>query len=656
MLIAINNFLGLRPKIDRGLLEPGAATVAENCDLLSGRVMPIETMIERAVLADSSQVSLYKYRDQFISWASDVDVQRSPIAEDRFDRIYFTGDGVPKVRGVDPTTGVTATYNLGVQKPLTAPTVTTEQKSSVEWTREWHYFYEEPNGDQVDTGDLVEGTGSGDIHTTSAGKTYYLPTRPAKVTASADAFFVLYFDAFDENGGIMGRIYPEISASRGNSDLKIAGAAITAAQTNNAVISTFVLTYDESRVADYTIYRSYVYTFVTAWGEESQPSDPSDIIGVDPSMNAIVSNLSAPVGSNHNIITRRIYRTVTGNSGTAYQYVGEQTLPASDYTDTLDDDETAEVLPSTGWSVPPSDLIGLVSHPAGFFGGFREDSPRTLFFSEPNYPHSWPAAYSLTTDYDIVGMAVVGNGFVVLTTGYPVLVYGDHPDSLVMTRITPAHPCRSKRGIVVEAGVVIYPSMDGLVAIEGATGRVITGDYFQKDNGYPSWSSIEPTTMIGAMWDRKYHGWTTGSNSKNIIFGLYDGQAALTTTSVSVQGAYTDTEDDTLYVIVGDRVMQWRGTQEPRMTATWRSKEIQLSRPWSPSVARLTCDTYPATLKLYSTRNTTLVHTRTVTDDVAFRIPVLHDEKFWHIEFQATGMVTEVLLGSSMAELETRKK
>lgn len=652
MLVAINNFAGLRPKIDRGLLDVNAATVAENCDLLSGRVQPVETPLDITTLPTATRKSIYPYNNSWLSWESVVDVLRSPIAEDRFNRIYYTGDGVPKVRGTDPTTGIETVYNLGVQKPLLAPTVTTAQKSTVDWTRTWHYFYEEQNGDQLDPGDLTEGTGAANVRVVSAGKSFILTTIPPRVTASSSSIFVLYFDAFDENGAPMGRIYPNISISRGNSDLYVAGASITATQTNAASSAAFVLTYDASRAADYTVYRSYVYTFVTAWGEESQPSDASAVVGVDPSMNAIVSNLSAPVGSDHNIITRRIYRTVTGNSGTAFQYVGEQTLPAGDYTDTLDDDETNEVLPSTGWSVPPSDLVGIVSHPGGFFGGFREDNPKTLFFSEPNYPHSWPAAYSLTCEYPVVGLAVVGNGFIVLTTGNPFLIYGDHPDSLVMTKIPLAQGCASKRGIVVEGGVVIYPSWDGLVAIEGGSGRLITADYFQKDNGYPSWASLEPASMIGAMWDRRYHGW---GNTGNLIFGLYEGPGALTSTSETVQGVYSDLETDALYIIQGANLRKWRGNAV-RATATWRSKQVQLSRPWSPSCARLTCDTYPTTLKLYSGRGATLVWTRTVTDDVAFRVPILHDEKFWEIEVQATGMVTEVLISSSMAELEARKK
>lgn len=650
MLQQIAQFIGLRPRIDKALLDARAATIARDVDVLSGKLVPIQAPATVTTFPEDNRLSVYPYNGGYLSWVTDVDVQKSPIAEDQYNRIYYTGDGPPKVRGVQD--GAELVYNLGVQRPASTATVTAQQKSTVTWTREWHYFYEEADGTQLDPGNLEEGEDAGEVRVVSAGKSFLLPTRPARVTASASSVFVLYFDGFDQNGAPLGRIYPNISASRGNSDLEVAGATISATQINNAVTSVMVLTYDDSRVADYTTYRSYVTTYVTAWGEESRPSTPTDPIGVDPSQDASLTGFPVPVGTDHNIATRKIYRTVTGNSGTAYQFVAEISVYTSTYLDTLRDQDTAELLPSTGWDQPPSDLAALVSHPGGFFGAYRTGAPRTLFFSYPNQPHAWPSAYSITVDYDVVGLAVVGNGFVVMTKGKPMLVYGDHPETLTVTTIPLAQACIAKRGIVTEQSVVLYPSPDGYVAIEGGQGRVVTADYFTKDEGNPAWKDINPSTIRAGMYDKRLHFWT---DTHAFVFGLYDGELALTTTSETAQGVYSDIETDRLLIIQGFNLLSWRaGTT--RKTGLWRGPQRQLSRSWSPSVCRVTADAYPVTIRLYSGRDSTLVATRTLSTDIAERVPILHDEKFWQVEVESQNTVTEVLISSSMAELESRKK
>ena len=66
--------------------------------------------------------SIFLYEDiHWFSWNGDVSAIKSPIAQDSYARVYFTGDGVPKVTsnliatGGDPKP-VNA-YDLGVQAP-----------------------------------------------------------------------------------------------------------------------------------------------------------------------------------------------------------------------------------------------------------------------------------------------------------------------------------------------------------------------------------------------------------------------------------------------------------------------------------------------------------------------------------------------------------
>jgi len=62
---------------------------------------------------------------------------------------------------------------------------------------------------------------------TTVGSVYTLNYLPVKVAASDDARFVMWFEATDEDGvTILGRVYPEISRYRHNTDLQISGANV----------------------------------------------------------------------------------------------------------------------------------------------------------------------------------------------------------------------------------------------------------------------------------------------------------------------------------------------------------------------------------------------------------------------------------------------
>jgi len=148
----------------------------------------------------------------------------------------------------------------------------------------------------------------------------------------------------------------------------------------NDTTAVFTLTYDTSRVSDYDVSRYYVYTFLDAVAHESAISPISELIEIDPSQDCLLGNLgiydhtvtyasgdmvlyylttalnqgpsyfwftanASTTGdwdstkwdiyadtTTEFIYTRasdlRIYRTVTGTGGTAYQLVSEESIGA----------------------------------------------------------------------------------------------------------------------------------------------------------------------------------------------------------------------------------------------------------------------------------------------------------------------------------------
>lgn len=138
MKIAIAGFRGEMPIIDERLLPDTNAQVARNVYLRRGTLKP-----ERAtapivgvpsVIAPSS---LYRYpsgnegKGYWMVWGNNkrVHAVKSPLADDAWKRVYWTGDGPPKMGGIAEITSGAGPYpsrsfRLGIPAPTNPPTVT----------------------------------------------------------------------------------------------------------------------------------------------------------------------------------------------------------------------------------------------------------------------------------------------------------------------------------------------------------------------------------------------------------------------------------------------------------------------------------------------------------------------------------------------------
>lgn len=110
--IDISGFRGRMPRVHERNLPATHASVALNAEfettMLSG--------MQRTGIVNvfgSDTVTAYLFGTTWLGWSTIVDVARAPVAQDR---IYYTGDGAPKVRD-----GGTV-YNLALLAPTGAPT------------------------------------------------------------------------------------------------------------------------------------------------------------------------------------------------------------------------------------------------------------------------------------------------------------------------------------------------------------------------------------------------------------------------------------------------------------------------------------------------------------------------------------------------------
>lgn len=388
---------------------------------------------------------------------------------------------------------------------------------------------------------------------------------------------------------------------------------------------------------------SYVYTYVTSWGEESAPSPASAVVEVLDNQYVTLTNFDNPTVADKNDVTgMRIYRLATGTLGAEYQFLAEVDDLATTYDD-YDVSEkdlnavTADTLDTEGWIQPPDTLSGLIRYANGMYAGFDGNA---LYLSEPFIIYAWPLKYVLTFDSDIVGIAAYNQAIIVITETKPYIVTGHSPANMVVDPVTVQQGCVAKRGVVETNLGVIYPSPDGLMLIDGASGTNITKDLITKEQ----WAALSISDLISFWYDDMYIGFFAGTDTG---FTIIDGTwIDLDLNGGTVEGGYVSAEDDKLYLII-DRTTFYIETFNDHATTyldwEWKSKLFTFSYPTNFSCGRVDSASFAVAgsinLSFYADGN--LIATSvTMTADI-FRLPAL--SRYWDFEVRAQGQSDEDL-------------
>lgn len=389
--------------------------------------------------------------------------------------------------------------------------------------------------------------------------------------------------------------------------------------------------------------RVYVYTYVSALGEEGPPSPVSNTVSVQTGQSVSLTGLSVgPVGS-YNIATKRIYRAVAGTGGTDYLFVAEIPLANTTYSDTTLAASLGEPLPSLDWLAPPTNMAGLTMMANGIMAGF---SGKDLCFSVPFVPHAWPLAYRLQSDFPIVGIGAFGASLFVGTSGYPYVITGIDPENMTMSRGEERQACVSKRSIVEMGTGVLYASPDGVCLVDGAGIRVITKGIFSRDD----WQKYNPSSIVATHLDGRYFAFfDTGTRQGLLVLDLAGDGATVWESDQYATAAFNDIKTDSLYLAIGSNVKKWDGGAS-NLTYTWKSKIFVLPRPENMAVAQVFAESYPVTMKVYA--DGTLKHTQTVTNDRPFKLPSGYKAREYELEVSGTARINNIFLAGTTKELK----
>lgn len=377
--------------------------------------------------------------------------------------------------------------------------------------------------------------------------------------------------------------------------------------------------------------RSYVYTYVSGWGEEGPPSNPSSIVTVGFDEQVNLSNMSAAPTGAYNIVSKRIYRTNMGTTGSDWQLVAEIPVANTTYPDTKVGDELGEILQTTYWDAPPDAMKGLITMANGVMAGF---DGLDVYLSEPYQPHAWPRSYMQTVDYPVVGIGSFQNTIVVCTEGNPYLIVGIHPESTSLAKVEFPQACVSKRSIATIGGIgVAYASPDGLCVIGSAGAKVVTEKLLSRDE----WQAYNPSSMHAYVHDGQYIVCYDNGTPGVLIIDTEGG--GLIESDIDAAGGYLHLETDSLYLIISDAVRKWDAGSNKSFT--WKSK-VFTGSPRSYSAAQV-IGNHPVTFTLYG--DGAQIHSQAVTSDAPFRLPAGKLCAEYQIQITGTNIVHEVRVG-----------
>ncbi len=386
---------------------------------------------------------------------------------------------------------------------------------------------------------------------------------------------------------------------------------------------------------------SYVFTFVNDLAQESAPSLPSSTILRPDGISVTVTTATAVpsgVSADYGITTKRIYRAVSGSSGTAYQFVAEIPLGTADYVDVLTDAELGEVLPSELWALPPDDLEGILALPNGVMAGFSKNQ---LCLSAQNHPHAWPVEYRLNTDTQIVGIGNVDTTVVIGTESFVYVASGNDPAAYSMSKTEVPYACSSKRSVAYLTGVgVVFAGPDGLMAVAGV-GQVrnLTEPAFTRDQ----WQALKPSSMRAVAHNDIY--WLfydTGTVKGCYAIDMKQTGFGIVEMAFHASAAYVDPVEDKMYLVLdevdeptdtylplpanppayanGTTVYEFEGAASEKMVYRYRSKLWLLDHPSYLSIAQVKAEDFDNLLvRFYADGDQ--IHEETVAGEAEFTLP-----------------------------------
>jgi hypothetical protein len=531
-MVAINIALqrGMVPRLTPTMLGANYAQIAQNCDITAGRLDPLMDHQTIATTTLAHVTTLSHYNEQgvtgLMTWDAEVDVAKSPTSGDTLGRVFFTGDGEPRmttlVDGIQGFVGRLphAWFVLGVVAPKTAPTVTPTGGSGAMESRAYRWCWVTQYDEQGPLSDATVANGHVDASWDIAG----LDPAPKNSGAIANAVSVggvVTLDLDNSYGIVVGE------------RIKVAGTAgIAGLNATHTVIEVTSAGLVRIKLAGGGAYAG------GTWQREA----PHNLVG----------------------LKRRIWRT-TGTD-TTYRMVDEIPAATLTYSDTVASTELFIAAPDVEALAPPKDLHGLVNMPNGCLAGI---SGNQLCFSEPFKPHSWPTDYRHNFAATLMKLVVCGANLVVLTDSFPYYVVTSQPGVIAPNKMATRAPCVSRAGACDAGGYAVYPSHDGIYAADSSGVRNLTAQLFRAKE----WAPLSPEAFVAVVHNNKYMARHPNIARDDSVLMLDLAEPDSVVDVLSAPDAFhSSAVTGDLLATFGSDIRKWGGSASRRFQMLWCSK------------------------------------------------------------------------------------
>lgn len=551
----VSGFSGMVPRTGARLLNDNEAQVAVNCRLTSGYISPLYQPKLVAALQVAGAKSVFRMTDGttdwWLAWDRDVDCVKGPIAGDATYRSYFTGDGEPRVTNLALATASqpypNGWYVLGVYPPITAISVTHAGGAGAAVTRNFVYtFVTEWGEESAPSPASASVTGKVD-GTWTLGATTNFDVAP--------------LNTFTVTGG---------SWSGGFATLTVASTFGLRVGEEIAVSSVNPAGYNVATRVAISGLTSTTITYPLA-------SNP----GVWTSGGTVTRKAPHHVTN----MTKRIYWLESLADGPHYRLVAE--IPAATTNTTVAGNTVSSAeLATVGWLMPPTDAKCIRMMANGI--GVLISGANTICFSPAYAPYAYPNAYRQVTDFEAVGLEVVGNMVVVGTKGVPYYAAGVDPAGMVLTKVDQPWPCLQKRSMIPSSSGVEYASPVGKVVIGPAGAAITTAKLYTLED----WKKKNPSTFMAAQYGNRYVAAYADSDTGTQQVLIIDSQefAAVVQANALVTLFYGDITTGRLYALISNAVYEWDADNGLRMTMDWLSKEWVFPKPVNLGAAKVDAD------------------------------------------------------------------
>lgn len=652
--IVLRQFNGIRPRVPAGLLGPNDATTAEQCDLGYGDLRNTHNGVQVAQLAIASESIYTDDGIEFFSWPGDVNAARSPIAQDLYNRLYYTNGTAFSVTSRDQmeTWGgqPMTSFLVGVPRPTVAPSlsaVPSPQPANENWTAS--FFYESA-GTKYQAANVALTAG-----TVAQTWTFPVPAIASDTPGSA----VPQVELIGMNSSTGVQEFDAYSSTSSFTGSTPNAADWTLTLTISGTTGTLTLAASSQQGANQETL-AYVYTYVNDYEEEGPPSDATLVtheIGLEVDVTVTLDESILAAGYNP-IGEIRVYRTPSGSSTANYFYAGSiyptYSLTSDPTTfvlkDTVLSADLGEELASNNYYPPPPGLVGLGSLPNGILYGWLDNA---LYFCNAYMPWAWNPANVLTFPNAIVGALPIGGGLVISTTASPFVVSGLTPDAMSAAALNISQSGISKWSFANVGGQAMYASQEGIVVIQGVFGSLEYSDRFFTRDVWKQRYSAGFAHMRFAAWDGRLVVWSDNDSFTPFMIRFEEAGGQMTDLpGFSAQGSFVSPITDGFYYLIGDTVYDFN--EGDPQTAIWTSREMVLPHPTNFGAAEVIC-TGQWVFTLYADNDDGVFVQRFQTElnagGTRFRLPGGYKSRRWQVSLIGSGELTELRIAESMREL-----